>query len=66
MSAYDGQTDEQLLDLATELTFAAACEEPGSVERAMKWAAQESVANELRRRLARRLNRELGLPDVDI
>jgi hypothetical protein len=66
MGAYDGMTDQDLIDLARRAMVAAVDEPIGSIERAMKWAAHESVMNELTRRLARHLNRELGLPDVDL
>lgn len=70
MTAYDGQSDEQLMDLAKRAMLAAAAEPPGSVERAMKFAAYDSVTGELKRRIVehamRKLNERLGLPDVDL
>jgi hypothetical protein len=70
MGAYDGMTDQQLLDLAKRLMGAWVAEPIGSIERAMKAAAHESVMNELRRRIvaeaARKINAELDLPDVDL
>lgn len=66
MGAYDGMNEQQLMDMAKRAMLAAIAEPVGSIERAMKWAAHESVMNELQRRLARHLNRELGLPEVDI
>jgi hypothetical protein len=70
MGAYDGMTDHQLLDLAWGAMAAAVAEPIGSIERAMKWAAHESVMNELRRRIvkhaARKINEDLGLPDTDL
>ena len=66
MGAYDGMTDQDLIKLAKKAMGAAVAEPVGSIERAMKWAAHESVMNELKRRMARHLNRELGLPDVDL
>ena len=59
-------TDQELMDLAKRTMAAAAEEAPGSVEREVKWAAHESVMNELRRRIARKIGAELGLPDVDL
>lgn len=68
-SPYDGQTDEQLMDLARRTMIAAAKEAPGTIERAMKFAAHESVLRELSRRLLRHslnaLNEKLGLPPLD-
>jgi hypothetical protein len=70
MGAYDGMTNQQLMDLAKQTLMAAATEAPGTIERAVKFAGHESVMNELRRRMmaeaARKLNAELGLPDVDL
>ena len=66
MGAYDGMTDQDLMDLAKRAMLAAAAEPLGSIERAMKWAAHESVMNELRRRLARHLGEQLGLPDAGL
>ena len=63
---YDGQPDEELMDLARQALAAAAAEKPGSLERAMRFAAHDSVMGELRRRLAARLNEQLGLPDLDL
>lgn len=63
---WDGMNDEEVTDLAKRTLAAAAAEPLGSVERAMKWAAFESVMHELKRRLARHLNEQLGLPDVDL
>lgn len=66
MGAYDGMTDNELMDLAKRIMGAWIAEPVGSIERAMKAAAHESVMHELKRRMALHLNRELGLPDVDI
>lgn len=66
MGAYDGMDDQQLMDNAKAIMAAWVAEPLGSIERAMKAAAHESVMNELRRRLARRINAELGLPDIDL
>jgi hypothetical protein len=70
MGAYDGMTDQQLIDLAKRLMRAWVAEPVGSVERAMKAAAHESVMNELQHRIVthamRKINAELGLPDVDL
>lgn len=66
MSAYDGMTDEQLMNLAKRWMLAADDKPLGSTERAMKWAGFDSVMNELRRRAALYMNAALGLPDIDI
>lgn len=70
MGAYDGMTDDELMDLAKRTLAAAAAEAPRTIERAMKWAAYDSVTNELKRRIVvqamRKLNEKLGLPDVDL
>ncbi len=66
MGAYDGMTDEDLMDLAKRTITAWGAEPVGSIERAMKAAAHESVMNELRRRMALHLNAQLGLPPVDL
>jgi hypothetical protein len=65
MSAYDGMTDQQLMDLAEKIMLAAYAEEPQSIERAMKLAGHESVMHELKKRIAIRINAELGLPSID-
>jgi hypothetical protein len=59
-------TEQDLIDLAKRIMAAAVAEPVGSIERAMKWAAHEAVMNELTRRLALHLNKELGLPDIDL
>jgi hypothetical protein len=66
MSAYNGRSDDELMDLARRALAAAAAAKPGTIKRAMMFAAHESVMNELKRRLVLRLNAELGLPDVDL
>jgi len=66
MGAYDGMTDEDLIKLAKDAMVAAVAEPIGSIERAMKWAAHESVMNELKRRVARHLTKELGFPDAGL
>lgn len=58
--------DQELMDYAKRALVAVTEEPVGSIERAMKWAAYESIMNELKRRMARHLNAELGLPDVDL
>jgi hypothetical protein len=63
---YDGMSDNELMDHAKVLMTAWLREPVGSIERAMKAAAHESVMNELKRRMALHINRELGLPDVDL
>lgn len=65
MSAYEGMTDQQLMDLAKRIVLAWAAEPLGSIERAMKFAAHESVMHELKKRIAKRINDELGLPSID-
>jgi hypothetical protein len=62
---YDGMDDDELMAYAKRALVAAAEEAPGTVERAMKFAAHESIMNELRRRLANRLGAALGLPEID-
>jgi hypothetical protein len=66
MGAYDGMSDQDLIDLARRIMAAAVDEPIGSIERAMKWAGYDSVMNELTRRLAKSINEGLGLPDVDL
>lgn len=67
MSAYGGLSDDELMELAKKAMLAAAAEAPGTVERAMKFAAYESISQELARRLLaqwlRGINERLGLPD---
>lgn len=69
MSVYDGMTEDELMHLAKKAMFAAIAEPPGTVERAMKWAAHESIMRELARRLMdqwmRNINDKLGLPPLD-
>lgn len=58
-------SDAELMQHA-KAVMAAWCVEPvGSIERAMKAAAHESVMNELRRRLVNQASRKLGLPELD-
>lgn len=66
MSAYDGMTDPELLKLAKRLMKAWVDEPLGSIERAMKAAAHESVMKELQRRMAIHLRNELGMPEDDL
>lgn len=66
MGAYDGMSEQDLMDLAKKIMVAWVSEPVGSVERAMKAAAHESVMQELKYRIARRINEELGLPPVDL
>jgi hypothetical protein len=57
---------DELADLAKRTLEAAAELPPHSVERAMKFAAYDSVVNEAKRRMMLELNEQLGLPDVDL
>lgn len=66
MGAYSGMTDQELMDLAERITLAWVAEPVGSIERAMKAAAHESVMHELKKRIALKLNAEMGLPEIDI
>lgn len=61
---YDGMSDDDLMDLAKKTLAAAAELPPHSIERAMKFAAYDSVVGELKRRLARQLAEGLGFPDA--
>lgn len=63
MGAYDGMTDQDLMDLAKRIMAAWVAEPIGSIERAMKAAAHESVMHELKRRMARHLEKQLGFPE---
>jgi len=67
---WDGMADEELYELAKRTLTAAAELPPGSVERAMKFAAYDSVVNEAKRRAVRQamrtINEQLGLPDIDL
>jgi len=66
MGAYDGMTDEQLIDLARAALTDWVAAPVGTIERAMKAARHEAVMDELRKRLARRLAAGLGFPDTGI
>jgi len=66
MGAYDGMTDEQLLDLAKTALTEWVAEPVGSVERAMKATRHKSIMDELSKRLARHLAAALGFPDTNI
>jgi hypothetical protein len=66
MAAWDDMTDEQLMDLAKRTMVAASAQIPGSVEWAMTWAGYDAVMNQLKIRIARHLNKQLGLPDIDL
>jgi hypothetical protein len=59
-------TDQDLMNLAKKALAQAAAEEPGSVERAVKWGAHDAIMNELKRRILAHVNAKLGLPPVDI
>lgn len=65
-SPYDSQSDQELMDLAKQIMAAWIAEPVGSIERAMKGAAHDSVMHELKRRMARHLNEQLGLPPIDL
>lgn len=66
MGAYDGMNEQDLMDLAKRIMVAWVQEPVGSIERAMKAAAHESVMLELKKRIARRINAQLNLPDIDL
>lgn len=57
---YGHQTHRQLTDLARRALIAATREEPGSLERAMRIAAYDSVVDELKYRVVERLGAEMG------
>lgn len=63
---YDGMADDDLMDLAKRTLIAAAELPPHSIERAMKFAAYDSVTGEIKRRLANSLAGTLGLPEIDL
>lgn len=64
--AYDGMTDQDLMDLAKRIMLAWVQEPVGSIERAMKSAAHESVMNELKLRMVRHMTKNLGLPETGL
>jgi hypothetical protein len=66
MGAYDDLNDEQLYDLAKTALLAAAREKPYSIERAVKFAAYDSIVNEAKRRAVKQVSERLGLPDLDL
>jgi hypothetical protein len=57
---------KDLAALAKKMLGAAAAEPPGSVERAMKWAAHDAIVNEFKRRVLDQVRQTLGLPPADI
>jgi hypothetical protein len=61
---YDDMTDKDLTDLATRTLLAAAEEPPNSVERAMKFAAYDSIVAEAQRRVLNQISADLGLPPI--
>lgn len=63
---WDGMDDDELMAMAQRVLLAAAKEKPYSIERAMKFAAYDSVTNEIKRRLAVQLNEALGFPEIDL
>jgi hypothetical protein len=67
---YDGMSNDELTDLARRTLLAASEEPVGSVERAVKFAAYDSVVAEAQRRVLKQMsaqmNAELGLPDIDL
>lgn len=66
MGAYDDVDDEQLYDLAKMALIAAAKEEPYTIERAVKFAAYDSIVNEAKRRALKQVREKLGLPDTGL
>jgi hypothetical protein len=66
MGAYDDWDDEQLYDLAKTALLAAAGEKPYTIERAMKFAAYDSIVDEAKRRALKQVRERLGLRDTDL
>jgi hypothetical protein len=62
---YDGMSNDELTDLARRTLMAAVEEPPSSVERAMKFAAYDSVVAEAQRRVLNQISNDLGLPDIE-
>lgn len=62
---YSDMTDEDLMSLGKKTLVEAAAEKPRTIERAMKFAAYDSIVAELQRRLANRIAADLGLPEID-
>lgn len=62
---YDGMSNDDLTDLARRSLLAAVEEPPDSVERAMKFAAYDSVVAEAQRRVLNQISNDLGLPDIE-
>lgn len=63
---YDGMSHDDLVELAKRTLAEAAELPPHSIERAMRFAAYDSVVAEAKRRMALELNEKLGLPEVDL
>ena len=61
---YDGMTNEDLTDLARRTLLAAAEEPPNSIERAMKFAAYDSIVAEAQRRVLNQISTDLGIPPI--
>lgn len=62
---YDGMTNDELGDLAKRTLLAASEEPAGSIDRAMKFAAYDSIVNEAKRRVLNQISADLGLPDIE-
>ena len=61
---YDGITNDGLTDLAKRTLLAAVEEPPDSIERAMKFAAYDSIVVEAQRRVLNEITANFGLPPV--
>jgi hypothetical protein len=59
-------TYQELAALARKALVQAAAEAPGSLERAMRWAAHDAIVNEYKRRVLDEVRQTLGLPPADI
>jgi hypothetical protein len=62
---YDGMTNDELGDLAKRTLLSAAEEPADSIDRAMKFAAYDSIVNEAKRRVLNQISADLGLPDIE-
>ena len=63
---YDDKTDDWLMNELRKAFFDACFERPFSVKRFTAWMKFDSLSAELARRAALVLNKELGLPEVDL
>lgn len=63
---YDGITNDGLTDLARRALLAAVEEPPDSVERAVKFAAYDSIVAEAQRRVLNQITADLGVPPIDL